>query len=331
MGRRPRIVVALSCIGLAACGGAGGPLDVPPLEGGGSGDGSTPPAEAPGGGSTGPFAIEMTPDGRILAGSDAIAAGDYLGRTFPIQVATTRDASLQATTGTGIGTVEVVDADTLIITLQGQAPFTLSRSGADAFSDGSVTFTRDDVGAAQYLFLSGGATGQGLLAAFGFETPVGSRPVVASYGGTSAATVYFAPDGSDTGIRVDGGGSVDLVAIFSGSGGIITGTLLDGRETLDFDADGLANDVFAVTTTLDGTITEGGFTGTVGGSSSVSIAGGPAQDLGLVLGNTSATGRFFGPAAEVAAGTYGADATLTPSGEPARTGRLSGFFIATTR
>jgi polyhydroxyalkanoate synthesis repressor PhaR len=273
----------------------------------------------------------VTPDGRILAGSGAIVAGDYIGRTFPIRYAVTRDAAPQASAGTGVGTVEVVDADTLIVTLEGQAPLTLSRTGADAFGDGAVTFTRDDAGAAQYLFLSGGASERGLAAAFGFETPVAARPAVASYMATSAATLYIAPEGSGTGIRVGGSGSVNLLALFSGSGGTITGTLIDGRETVDFDADGVVNDTFSVTTTLDGAITEGGFTGTLGGSASVSIAGGPARDLGLVLGNSVATGSFFGPAAEVASGTYGADVTFTPPGEPVRAGRLSGFFLATTQ
>ena len=122
---------------------------------------------------------------------------------------------------------------------------------------------------------------------------------------------------------------MDLQANFSGSGGTITGVLLDGSETLDFLNDGTANDEIFVRTTLDGVINDGGFVGTVNGSSSVSIAGGPVQDANLVLSNSSATGKFFGTAAQAASGIYEADASFTPPGEDAQTGRLSGFFFAT--
>jgi hypothetical protein len=318
------LAMVIGCLGLAACGGGGG--SATPTTGG---TGGTDTAGPPGGGGIPPLDIVQLPDGRVLAGSAAIASGDFVGRTFPLQFAMLLDDPPQSRSSADMGTVQVVDNDTLIISLPGGTPFPLTRVSPNQFSDGSVTVDVEDFGAARYLFLSAGDPGVEFLSTYGFETPVVSRPVSARYNATSAAGVFFTQDGSANGARVFARGTVDLVANFSGSGGTITGTLLDGSETIDFDDVGGANDRLFVTTTLDGTITEGGFTGTVGGSSSVSIAGGPPQDLNLVLSNSSATGKFFGTAADVASGIYGADAAFTPPGGTTQQGRLSGFFVAT--
>lgn len=304
---RPLHVVAIgSCLVLAGCGGGGG-------------DDATP------------LTIVETPDGRILAGAEEIVAGDYVSRTFPLLFALVVDGSPQSNTSAAEGTIEVVDADTLIITLPGETPSRFDRSSSTQFTEagGGVVFTVEDFGGSQYFFKSGGAPELGFVAAYGFETPVVSRPVSARYTAVSAADVYFAPDGSQFGLGVNGAGTVDLQANFSGSGGTITGVLLDGSQTIDFLNDGTADDEVFIRTTLDAVINEGGFTGTVDGSSSVSIAGGPAQDLNLVLSNSSATGKFYGTAAQAASGVYGADATFSPPGQADETGRLSGFFFAT--
>lgn len=283
-----------------------------------------------GGGDDDEAGIVVTPDGRVLAGSDAIRPADYVGRTFPLLFAGAKDGTVQATTETGRGTVEVVDADTIIITLPGQPARTFARISSTEYSDafGDVLTFEDD-GVAQYFFQTGGVPGTELLGAYGFETPVAARPKTARYGARSASVVLFAPEGSPGWVGLGGGGTLDLIATFDGSGGRIEGTLIDTSEWVDFLEDGTADDRLFLRTTLDGVINRGGFGGTVEGSASVAIAGtvGP-QDLGLTLSNSTVDGKFFGTEAEVVSGTYAADATIIPPGGPAEAGKLSGFFIA---
>jgi hypothetical protein len=137
------LLAAISCMGLAACGGIDVTANIPDFSGGGTtGDGTTGDGTTgggttgegttgggttgggttgegttgggtTGGGTTGLPIVQLS-DGRILAGSSAIAAGDYTGRTFPIQVAVTLDEAPEAIVGAGFGTVEVVGAHRLI-------------------------------------------------------------------------------------------------------------------------------------------------------------------------------------------------------------------------
>jgi hypothetical protein len=284
-----------------------------------------------GGGDDDEAGIVVTPDGRVLAGSEPIQPADFVGRTFPLLFASAEDGAAQATTTTGQGSVEVVDADTIIITLPGRPARTFDRISSTEYSNafGDVR-TFEGNGVSEYFYQTGGAPGAALIGAYGFETPVGARPVTARYGARSASVVFYAPDGSPGWVGLGGPGTVDLIATFDGSGGRIEGTLIDASQFVDFLEDGTADDVFSLRTTLDGVINRGGFGGTVNGTASVAIAGsvGP-QDLGLSLANSSVDGKFFGTEADVVSGSYAADATITPPGGPSEGGKLSGFFDAT--
>jgi hypothetical protein len=283
-----------------------------------------------GGGGDDDTSIEVTDDGRVLAGSDPIRAPDYVGLTFPLIFASSQDGAVQATTGTGRGSVEVVDADTIIVTLPGLPTRTFDRISDTEFSDafGDV-LTVEDFGSAQYLFQSAGNPGGDFLGTYGFETPVAGRPVTARYGGTSASVIVFAPEGSPGWIGFGGGGTLDLIATFDGSGGRIEGTLIDTDGFVDFFEDGTADDRFFIRTTLDGTIDQRGFSGTVKGDASVDPAGLAGRDtVNLALSDTTVDGKFFGPEADVASGSYAGNYTMTPAGAPADSGTLSGFFVA---
>jgi hypothetical protein len=274
--------------------------------------------------------IRVTADGRVLAGTDPIRPPDYVGRTFPLIFASSQDGGAQATTGTGRGSVEVIDADTIILNLPGVPARTFDRISDTEFSDafGDV-LTVEDFGSAQYLFQSAGNPGGDLLGTYGFETPVTGRPVTARYGGTSASVIVFAPDGSPGWVGFGGGGTTDLIATFDGSGGRIEGTLIDADGFVDFFEDGTADDHFFIRTTLDGTINRGGFSGTVGGDASVDPAGIAGRDtVNLALSGTTVDGKFFGPEADVASGSYAGSYTMTPVAAPPDSGTLSGFFVA---
>jgi hypothetical protein len=283
-----------------------------------------------GGGDEDVLGIVTTPDGRVLSGSAANLSQDYVGRKFPLLFLKGEDVSPQAVAEAGQGSVEVINNDKIVITLPGELPTTFDRINSTEFSDGSgEILTLEDFGAARYLYGTVGNSSTGLFASYGFETPVALRPFTARYGSTSASVVIFVPDGSPQGLLIDGGGTVDLIASFNGSGGTIQGTLFEGSEFIDFAQDGIADDEFLVRTTLNGVITEGGFAGTVDGSASLSLAGGPGpEDLNLALTNTSVDGKFFGNQANLASGTYAGDVALTPPGGPTEGGTLSGFFIA---
>ena len=212
--------------------------------------------------------------------------------------------------------------------MPGQAATTYKRISSTEFADGTgEVLSIFDLGAAQYLYKSGGDPTTEFLSAYGFETPVALRPVTATYNDRSASLLLYVPDGSPVGLWFGAPGAVDLTATFDGSGGRIRGTLFDGDFAgVDFLGDGTADDTLSVRTTLDGTINDKGFTGTVGGTATYTILG-STGDLNLSLANTSVDGKFFGNEANVVAGTYSADTAITPPVGVTETGTLSGFFI----
>ena len=283
-----------------------------------------------GGGGDDTLDIKETSDGRILSGSDPVGAADFVSRTFQLLFASAEDVAPQATATTGTGSVRVVDDNTIVITLPGQAAKTYNRISSTAFADGTgEVLSSEDIGSARYLYKSGGDPATDLLGAYGFETPVALRPVTATYNGTSASEVYFVPDGSAIGLWLFEAGTVDLVANFSGSGGTIRGTLFDGEFVgVDLQNDGTADDTLFLLTTLNGVIDSKGFGGTVDGFAAFSLPGNSLGNLNLTLSDTSVDGKFFGNEANVVADTYAADMAFTPPVGPGATGTLSGFFIA---
>lgn len=288
-----------------------------------------------GGGDTAAPARPIAPqdDGRILAGSAPIVPADFVGRTFPLVFELTENGAPEARSETGLGSVQVVDNDTLLVTLPGRDVRRFARDPANTntFVDASgVSAEFTDYGPARYLSVE---TPFGLSAAYGFETPASARPASATYAARSASVVVLTIPGRETAIGVGGEGSVRLTATFTGSGGTITGTLFDNFSLpvslaeVDLDTNAVQDELY-MRTTLDGTVTETGFTGTVTGTATVRMNGGGDQDFGLSLDATSATGKFFGPSAQAVAGTYSADAEFTIPGQARQSGRLSGFFIS---
>jgi hypothetical protein len=268
----------------------------------------------------------------VLSGSADIAPEDFVGRTFPAMYVNAEDGSPEALTEAGVGSVEVVNSDTIVITLPGNTPRTFDRISATEFSDGfGETLTFEDLGAARYFYKSAGDPASEILGAFGFETPVSLRPVSARYGATSASILLLVPSGSEQWVPVVGSGTLDLIATFDGSGGRISGTIIDASQAVDFMGDGSADDLLSVRTTLDGVINQGGFDGTFAGSASVFLPGYPGpQDLNPVLSSPTVSGKFFGPSAGTVSGNYGADYTFASPipGAPV-SGSMTGFFIAT--
>jgi hypothetical protein len=268
----------------------------------------------------------------VLSGSDPVEAADFVSRTFPLLFASAEERLPQAVTDAGTGSITVVDADTIVVTLPGNVAKTYARISATQFSDASgEVLTFQDFGAAQYLFKTAGDWRTEVLGVYGFETPVALRPVTATYGARddarSASVILYVPAGSASWTGFGSPGTVDLVATFTGSGGTIRGTLFEGSTAADFMGDGTFDDTLSVRTTLEGVIDDKGFTGTVGGTASY-IVSGMTGDLNLNLTNTSVDGKFFGNAADVVSGAYSADTVITPPIGAPESGTLSGFFVA---
>jgi hypothetical protein len=262
----------------------------------------------------------------VFADGSPIKAADYVGRTFPLL---TLVAPQQADPIATLGEIELVDADTLVIRLPGRDPLTLNRFGTGSmFGDGTgkrwfLDRTTSAGFSQQYLH---DPTGTIFASSFGFETPVAARPATATYRGSSTSSLGL--DGGRIRADLQGTGDVNLTAAFTGSGGTITGTLIDSSGNRDITGDGV-REVFNLRAELDGVIVPDGFTGTVTALASARDAGETATaDLNLQLSNSVVVGKFFGNAAEAAAGVFSADATATIPGQGPLSGTLAGHFRA---
>jgi hypothetical protein len=311
---------AVSVLALSACGGvgAGAAATASPSSAG------TPPLPE----------VErvLIPDNTI------IVAGDYLGRTFPLLFASRTEGATKHTAAAGLGSMEVVDDETIIVRLPGAAPLTFDpqrRLGsqnlaAELFADAAGNgITIQDKGFARTAgtgdFLDDAA---GLHGAFGFEPRVGQRPVSARYNGASSSAVALLLDGADRAFTLRQASGTDLTAVFTGSGGTISGTLINTSERGSFGGDPAQSDRVLVNVSLDGTITLEGFTGTVNAVAALALGGGPAQDLGLAVSSSQIVGKFFGQGAETASGAWTAEGTVALPGASPAGAALHGHFWA---
>jgi hypothetical protein len=311
---RIRTFAALPALALlVACGGGGETGAMPP-------DAMPPDATPP------PFpqiGFDVPP---VRADGSPIAAGDYLGRSFPLLALSQLPGGRpEATTGE----ITIRDDRTILVRLPGLPDVTLNRIGAvgNAFQDGGgaiwlVGPTRSGR-EGQYQIWRTGTLVEG---SFGFETPVAARPATATYRGSSVVGLDL--DNGRVTAGLQGLDNVDLTATFTGAGGTITGTLIDTDGQRDITGDGVREGLF-LRVDLDGVIVPEGFTGTLAGAASAQFAGETLRrDLDLQLSDEVVAGRFYGNAAEGVAGIFNADATLTIPGQGPVSGTLSGQFRA---
>lgn len=305
---------------LTACGGGG----TAPGPGGAPDDPALPPFEE----------VERI----LLPDNTIIVPEDYLGKSFPLLFARKTTLASGDEAAAGVGAIEIVDADTIVLRLPGRNPARLELAprlpgqspDTQIFTDGAGTeIVISNRGFAQFV-----GTGDYLDDAFGlhgfigFETTVDQRPVTARYNGASSSAVAIVIDGKEDAFTLRQSSQTDLTAVFTGSGGTISGTLFNGSRPADFDGDLARDDRIFVTTTLDGRITPEGFTGTVDATAAVSLDGGPPQDLGLSISRSEMAGKFFGSGAAVASGAYSAEGTVAAPGAAPAEASLVGHFWA---
>jgi hypothetical protein len=310
----PRGGLPVVLLALSACGGGGG-------SGSAADDGPPPVPE-----------VE-----RLFADGGRIGLGTIFGQTAPYLVATGESGSGGAATATGIGTIRVIDLDTVVLELPGKAPVTLTpdgRSGGFVDPEGRLFTLNDDASGGRFTLSGGGTTIDPILGnrpvfgVFGLETPEAARPVRATYLSEGRSGVFLAREGSPDVMVVDDFGSVFLTAEFAGDG-TIRGGLIDATGRVDFSGDGITDSELAIDVTLDGRITPEGFEGSFSADAFVTpLGGGTPQNLGLRLTDPKVSGRFFGNAAESTAGVFGSAVTLVPPGGAREAGSLAGFFAA---
>jgi hypothetical protein len=316
MTTRRYLTILPLCGLLAACGGSGG---------GGEGDGGATDAGAlPAPGPAFPdIGLDVAP---VMADGSPIATRDYVGRTFPLL---TLVGSPRGNPAATVGEITIVDSRNIVVRLPGRAPLTLtSDGGSPLYSDGSGEewLIGGNTAANPAKLTLRAIRGSLFESAFGFETPVAARPTTATYRGSSTISLEFANGALAT---LQGLGDVDLTATFTGAGGTISGTLMDAGADRDLDLNGV-DDVLLLRADLDGVIVPEGFTGSVAAQASVRIDGGPASsDLDLRLSNEVVAGKFFGNAAEAAAGVFSADVAATIPGPGAVSGTMAGQFFTT--
>jgi hypothetical protein len=272
-------------------------------------------------------------DTRILATGDSIVPADFVGKSFPLLYFLAQDGDPQAELAGGEGEIRVVDEDSVVISLPGEPDRTFTRiPGTDDFEGpdgdgGTLVVQLTNLGSYYFARCACGAfDGFDFASVFGFETPTDLRPRgTATYSGV-ASGVAFAAAGEPDYLVIPGAGSGELVADFSD--GSIHGILIDAAVATALDDDGLEDDAFGTTLTLDGRIDPKGFTGTVDGVVAISLDGGPFVAVPTTFSNTEVDGKFFGNSGETAAAAYGGDVEFDID-DPALDGTFRGFFVGT--
>ena len=272
-------------------------------------------------------------DTRILATGDAIVPADFVGKSFPLLYFLAQDGDPEAELAGGEGEIRVVDEDSVVISLPGESDRTFTRiPGTDSFEGpdgegGTIVVELTNLGPYYFARCACGAfEGFDFASVFGFETPTDLRPSgTATYSGV-ASGVAFALAGEPEYLVIPGGGSGELVANFKDAS--IHGILIDSAVTTALDADGVEDDAFGATLTLDGAINPKGFTGTVDGVVAASLDGGPFVALPTTFSNTEVDGKFFGNSGETAAAAYGGNVEIDID-DPALSGTFRGFFVGT--
>ena len=274
-----------------------------------------------------------------FADGTEITADTYVGRTFSAMAATgSSNPGGQSTVDTATVTVEVVSVDEFIVTVPGEPAKTFTRSGTDPAlldaADGDQIYSLTMIsagtpGAMIYLAgIEGTATDPLPLfqSGFGFETPVGNRPDTATYA-PGAYSMFVAMDGVADVIEFGGGGGVSLTADFGA--GTILGSLGEGYGTVDADGDTAVDDIVRIDLSLDGSIDNSGFGGTIDGSGVVRFDGAATEtNLGLAISNSGTVGKFYGNDAGGIVMVFDGDMSTAIELNGATTGSFAGFAQA---
>ncbi|HKJ86865.1 MAG TPA: transferrin-binding protein-like solute binding protein [Spirochaetia bacterium] len=242
------------------------------------------------------------------------------------------------------GTVEVVDADTIILVTD-EFPGTdveINYNSAtgfwewDAGTGNPVQWEVVDRGDLLRLMLVNPGPSDGFIVTggFGFETMDMPTTGSAIYSTDSFSQVILrdaTADPSDLNGSLSVSDGVALNVDF-GSGGTVTGSVFKGSGLVDADNDGDDDDRFSTEILLDGTVSGSRISGTVSGGTTtldVDDTGNPAN-VNLDIAASDADGRFYGDGADIVAGSWEGTFNLN-DGDPSKPisqGDAIGYFEA---
>ena len=264
------LIIAIGLVGLSGCGGGGGSSAVRPSGGGSAGTTTLP----------------------LSSGIARLDGGSANGVSYSIAFGGTEtDVTLTPTIdGSAIAPIvySAADASTNNPVLK---QFAFSKAGADGKTyDLAVIGTRsatETLAYARYGYWAQRPNATGtpdIIAAFhtGSATPLAGVPA----GGTATYTGLSVGQFVDTGIdaSTDYAATISLSVNFSAK--TISGTLSNFT--------GISSSSGALAAAVTGTVSGNQFSGTM-----------VANDAATTLGNGTMSGKFYGPAAEEMAGTYG--------------------------
>ncbi len=307
----PKILFLIPLLAVAACGGSGG-----------GGDGGTDP---------------FIPPDPVFADDQPVTRDSFSGQTFPISlIVQSPDGGPPLSRVTG--SVEYIDADTIMVTYNGVSTEYTFRSAfgnenwtsgnldndAGAFSDLIMNRPTDIGRIGRFQLVSSIGAPPGFsgydYGVFGFATPADKLTGSAIYNDMSftGTQMLIAVDGQNNVIRAPSD-SMNLNVQFSDN--MVSGTVFEGGYTIGVGASSSSHDV--VVGVENGFLSGSGFTGdltvemTTNGMASTTTTT-----------NTGIDGFFFGNNAEMVAGTYQADFEEQLAGGGSRGGTLVGVFSA---
>ncbi|MBT8413063.1 MAG: hypothetical protein KJO30_01935 [Boseongicola sp.] len=297
-------------------------------------------AACSGGGADGGSGDRLFADGTPIDGTDLAS---YIGKSFQVRMSFAEDDATQATVGVTSGTVEIIDVDTIDVTLGDDSP--VGPAGTTRFTrDGSAFFINtdgyrinyDDLTVTQFFLTSEESEPTLVTGVFGFVTPESGYPTTfntLTFDVRSYAWFNLAGDGSSEfaelyGENFAGEKAVDLTVNFDTDA--VTGTLFDGDALVNLDGDPDDDDLLAIVLTMDGTLGPNGITGTFTGTASSDIDddGIDVEALTFTATNTSVNADLFGNTPERISGVFSGDFTLGDGAGLSVSGEGAGFFDA---
>ena len=284
-----------------------------------------------GGSSTSSESLISDPVDIVTSAVEATVGRDSLNSaaSFPMRYTLNEPGGSQATIQSGVGLVEVIDEDTIQITLeQGDTPVQLTSTiaGGDDFTgliNGetvSISLAKGSDTILAFLDADADASGFGLTGIYGFETPADRIPLLGAgsvvYDRSGLASAYIATSGDTEILVVNQPGSTNPSLTINFDNGDVFGTLFDGTAMVDLEDDGSMNDTLNLTVTMDGNISSGDITGDVSLAANVDLGSNPGNvDLSPTVSDSFVDATLYGYDANVVGGNFQATSQFDDNGE----------------
>lgn len=267
----------------------------------------------------------------VTSAVEATVEGDSLNSaaSFPLRYTLNEPGDSQASIQQGVGRVEVIDEDTIQITLQqGDTPVELISiaPGNDRFTglvDGEVATVNLARGSGTILAFLEADTAEndfGLTGIYGFETPESRLPIANGntvYDTAGLATAYVASSDDSETLRVNQDAATNPALTINFGTGDVFGTLFNGTATVDLEDDGSKNDTLNLTVEImNGSISSGDITGEVSLVANVDLGTSAANvDLSPTVSDSFVDATVYGYDANVVGGNFQATSQFNDGSE----------------